>query len=242
MQKAGTSALAHYLGTHPRLRLPRQKEAHVFDDPGFHEEATRAEVDARYAPMFADMSGDSIQGDATPIYMLHPILIERIARYNPAMRWIVLLRDPVARAISQYHMERRRGDERWPFWPAMLLERWRLRGHADDFRAGSPLRHHGYRLRGDYARHLDALYARFPHEQVLLLTNRELREDPTGSVRKACDFIGVAPLDGPLQAESVFSGNYAKMPRQGLRMRLLRWLMRRELRDMRERHGITFDA
>lgn len=241
MQKAGTSALAHYLGAHPGLRLPRDKEAHVFDDPGFKDDATRAEVDACYSALFAPAPGVAIHGDATPIYLLHPRLIQRIARYNPAMRWIVLLRDPVARAISQYHMERARGDETWPFWPAMLLERWRLRGHADDFRTGSPLRHHGYRLRGDYARQLDALYASFPHEQVLLLTNRELREDPTGTVRKACDFLGVAPMDGPLQAQQVFPGGYPPMPRNGLRMRLLRWLMRRERRDLHERYGIGFN-
>jgi hypothetical protein len=241
VQKAGTSALAHYLSGHPRLRLPRDKEAHIFDDPAFNEDATRAEVDARYAPLFAPLADGAIHGDATPIYLLHPRLIQRIARYNPTMRWIVLLRNPVARAISQYHMERARGDETWPFWTAMLLERWRLRGHADDFRTGSPLRHHGYRLRGDYARQLDALYASFPHEQVLLLTNSELREDPTGTVRKACDFLGVAPIEGPLQAERVFAGEYTALPRNGLRMRLLRWLMRRERRDMRERYGIVFN-
>ena len=242
VQKAGTSALARYLGGHPRLRLPRDKEAHVFDAPDYDEAWTPAQVERRYAAHFdGDGPDDAVHGDATPLYLLHPRLVARVARYNPAMRWIVLLRDPVERALSQYHMERRRGSERWPLWPALLLERWRLHGHADDLSRDSPLRRHGYRLRGDYARQLDALYARFPREQVLLLESGALRTDPTATLRTACQFLGVEPLPGDLPRQTVFAGDYAPPPRDGATYRLLRWLMRRELRAMRERHGIAFD-
>ena len=241
VQKAGTSALAQYLARHPALRLPAGKEAHVFDAIDFDDDATPAQIDARYAAHFGQDDAGVLHGDATPFYLLHPRIVARIARYNPAMRWIVLLRDPAERALSHFHMERQRGTERWPLWPALLLERWRLRGHADDFSRNSPLRRHGYRLRGDYARQLDVLYAHFPHEQVLLLSSRELRDDPTGSVRKACGFLGIEPLPGELRTEAVFTGDYPRPARNSLRMRLLRWLLRRELRDMRERHGIRFD-
>lgn len=242
VQKAGTSALARYLRAHPRIALPRDKEAHVFDAPDFDESWAVADINARHASLFDDGGGDALHGDATPVYILHPRFIERIARYNPAMRWIVLLRDPAERALSHYHMERARGDEKWPLWPALLLERWRLRGHAANFSHDSPLRHHSYRLRGDYARQLDALYARFPRGQVLLLSNRELRDDPTGTVRKACAFLGIEPLPWELEPETVFAGDYAPPRHNAIGMRLLRWLMRRELRDMRERHGIRFDG
>lgn len=242
VQKAGTSALARYLGLHPRLRLPAGKEAHVFDAPDFDDAWTPAQLDQQYSSHFAADDPAALHGDATPFYLVHPRVVARIARYNPAMRWIVLLRDPAERALSQFHMERRRGKERWPLWPALLLERWRLRGHADDFSRDSPLRRHAYRLRGDYARQLDALYAMFPREQVLVLCNRQLRADPTGTLRKACGFLGVEPLEGDLQPETVFAGGYAPRARGSSSMRLLRWLMRAELRAMRERHGIDFNA
>jgi len=242
VQKAGTSALARYLGAQPRLRLPRAKEAHVFDAPDFDEGWTPAQVDQRYAGHFHGDGADALHGDATPVYLLHPRFIARIARYNPAMRWIVLLRDPAERALSQFHMERQRGTERWPLWPALLLERWRLHGHGDDLSRGSPLRRHGYRLRGDYARQLDALYAQFPRDQVLLLSSAALRENPGDTLRKACGFLGVEPPASDPAPETVFAGNYATPARNGPTMRLLRWLLRRELRAMRERHGIAFDA
>jgi hypothetical protein len=240
VQKAGTTALAHYLGAHPMVRLPAGKEAHVFDSADFDEGATPEAVDARYEPAFGDWT-DALHGDATPIYLLHPRFIGRVARYNPAMRWILVLRDPAERALSQYHMERARGDETWPLWAAMLLERWRLRGHHDDFSAASPLRHHGYRLRGDYARQLDALHAHFPQDQVLLLRSADLRADPDQALRSVCGFLGLAPMARPLQPARVFVGSYRELPRNALRMRLLRWLMRSERRAMRQSYGISFD-
>jgi hypothetical protein len=238
VQKAGTSALARYLAAHPRLRLPAGKEAHVFDAPDFDDGWSPAQVDRQYADLFQPADGDAVHGDATPFYLLHPRVVARIARYNPAMRWIVLLRDPVERALSHFHMERRRGLERWPLWPALLLEGWRLRGHADDFSRDSPLRRHGYRLRGDYARQLDALYAHFPREQVLLLRSEQLREQPAACMRAACTFLGIEAPAADAVYPSVFVGDYP-VPGRPTR-RLVRWLMRNQLRDMRTRYGIRF--
>jgi hypothetical protein len=239
VQKGGTTALATYLAACPGLRLPLDKEAHVFDMPAFDERWTRAEIDARYAPAFADDATDALHGDATPIYMLHPRLVARVQRYNPAMRWIVLLRAPAERALSQYHMERARGSEAWPLWPALLLERWRLRGHGDDFSDGSPLRHHGYRLRGDYDRQLDALHAHFPREQVLVLRSEDLRRDPAATVARVCAFLGVPPPTG-VDYAPVFEGDYLRPTRGGVTERMLRWLFRRERRALQARYGITF--
>lgn len=244
VQKAGTSALARYLSRHPAILLPRDKEAHVFDAPDFDERWTAAEIDARYAQHVA-AAGEAdarICGDATPIYVLHPALIARIQRYNPAMRWIILLRDPVERAVSHYFMERERGHEQLPLLKAMLLERWRLRAHWLDFSMASPLRRHSYRARGDYARQLDVLFAHFPHEQVLLLRSNALLNDPAGVLSQVHRFLGIDEFAMPeANLERVFVGDYAAPPRDGFTMTCLRWLMRRERRAMRERYGIVFD-
>ena len=241
VQKAGTSALAHYLRESPGLRLPVDKEAHVFDALDFDECWSPAEVDARYSGKLPSDASGALLGDATPFYLFHPRCVARVARYNPAMRWIVLLRDPVERARSQHHMERARGDESLPLWLALLLEPWRLHGHQEDFSPGSPLRHHSYRARGDYARQLDTLYAHFPHEQILLLRSERLRSDPEECVRDACSFLGVPPPAADTAYEPVFVGDYRPASPGSPGTRWLRWLMRRELREMRERYGIVFD-
>ena len=241
VQKAGTSALAQYLRASPGLRLPVDKEAHVFDAPDFDEAWSPAEVDAHQRARVPDAVPDTLLGDATPFYLFHARCVARIARYNPVMRWIVLLRDPLERARSHHHMERQRGHERLPLWLAVVLERWRLRGHADDFARGSALRRFSYRARGDYARQLAVLYAHFPREQVLVLRSEHLRSDPETCVRDVCAFLGVAPPPPGTAYAPVFVGDYPPASPTALDTRLLRWLMRRELRAMRDRYRIAFD-
>lgn len=240
VQKGGTSALANFIGQHPGVRLPRNKEAHVFDAPSFDDGWDAVEVDRRYVPHFEtqDSCGDLVHGDATPIYCFHPLLVRRIARYNPGMRWIIILRDPVDRAVSHYRMERARGHETWPLWRAALLERWRLAGHADDFSLDSPLRRHSYLARGDYARQLDVLFASFPRRQVLLLRNDDLAATPAQVLAQVWDFLGIpAPEVTPVFGR-VFDGGHRPLPESAPVRRLLAALLHGRMRRARVRHDI----
>lgn len=242
VQKGGTTAMAHCLSAHPGVILPVGKEAHVFDAPDFDERATAADVDARYACHFPHGAAEALHGDATPIYCLHERFIERIARYNPAMKWVLLLRHPADRAISQYHMEKARGDESWPLVPALIFERWRLLGHMDDFSPRSPLRHHGYIHRGRYTRQLAALYRHFPPEQVLLIDSHGFRVDPRGNLERVYQHIGLdQPVRLPGQTQ-VFEGGYSIHGR-GHRMarRLASLILAGELHRLRTHYGIHWD-
>lgn len=239
VQKGGTTALASFIAQHPDIRLPAGKEAHVFDAPDFDEAWDAAAIDARYRRHFPveDQPG-LLQGDATPIYCFHPRLVRRIARYNPGMRWILILRHPVDRAISQWRMETGRGDDSWPLWAAALFERWRLLGHGDDFSATSPLRRHSYLARGDYARQLDVLYRHFPPEQVLLLRNKELAQAPEAVLGRIWHFLGLSPPTVAPVFGRVFEGGQNPVPETAPVWRLLRLLLRRRMRDAERRYGI----
>ena len=241
-QKCGTSALAQYLQAHPQLRLPLSKEAHVFDAEDFDPADSVSEIDARFAGQFEDDCGDALHGDATPFYLFHAEAVARIARYNPAMRWIILLREPAERALSHYRMERTRGRESLPMSLAMLLEPWRIAGERRPLARGSRLRRCSYRARSDYARQLDHLLAHFPREQVLLIRSEHLLRDPHAQVQAVCAFLGVAPPSERTDYPPVFVGAAPMPARDSLTMRWLRWLLRRERTDARQRYGIDFDA
>lgn len=241
VQKAGTTALARYLERHPHVALPRSKEAHVFDDPHYDESWGAAEVDARFAPFFDASSGGRLKGDATPITVFHPRLIARVAAYNPAMRWIILLRDPVDRAISQYYMERSRGCEPRGLLAAVLLERSRLRDHENDWRPQSPLRVHSYAARGRYAAQLDALYARFPRSQVLLLRASDLAVAPEACLARVAGFLGLSPMPHGLEYPRVFEGRYRAPPAWSPGRLALRWILRGETARLRRHHGFALD-
>lgn len=243
VQKGGTTALARYLASHPDLALPRVKEAHVFDAEDFDEQWSAAQVDARFAAHFgAEDASLRLCGDATPITVFHPALVARVARYNPAMRWVILLRDPVERAISHYFMERGRARERRSLCAAVLLERRRLRGRFHDWSLDSPMRVCSYAARGRYASQLDVLFEHFPPGQVLLLRSRDLAERPAQMALQVTGFLGVAPRPvGPDGFGRVFAGRY-RAPGQYSPGRLaLRWLLRDEKRALARQHAIELD-
>jgi hypothetical protein len=185
-QKAGTTALFDYLSEIPSLELPAVKEAHFFDE----EERVdwRAPDYAPYHALFTDSA--RLWGEATPIYLYWPNALARIRAYNPAIKLILLFRDPVERAWSHWKMEYARGKETEPF-------DWCIREGRGRMAEGTPYpgfhRVYSYVERGFYGRQLAAALDLFPREQLLLLGSGMLKRDPTGTIRRICDFLGVAP-------------------------------------------------
>ena len=191
VQKAGTTALFDYLAEVPGLELPAVKEAHFFDD---EERVDWTAPDyAPYHALFADP--DRLWGEATPIYLYWPNALERIRAYNPAMRLILIFRDPVERAWSHWKMEYARGKETEPFG-------WCIRDGRARMAEAAPYpgfhRVYSYVERGFYGRQLARLFALFPREQVLLLGSDALRRDPTGTIGTICAFLGVHAPKGEI--------------------------------------------
>lgn len=230
-QKGGTTALARYLSGHPELLLPRSKEAHVFDSPEFDDLWGPREIDERFAVHFDSTGDERMRGDATPITMFHPTLVARVARYNPAMQWLILLRDPVERAISHYFMERGRGLETRSLFAAVALEQWRLRKHTGDWSLNSPLRVCSYVARSRYATQLSVLYAHFPREQLLVLRSADLARNPEQVADRVTAFLGVEARV-PSRRDRVFQGSYQAPGTWSPGRLALRWALRGERRAL----------
>jgi hypothetical protein len=190
VQKGGTTALFHYLDELPGVQMAPAKEVHFFDD----EDQDWGAPD--YAGLHAAFpeKDDRPRGEATPIYLYWPKSLERIARYNPAMRLVLLFRDPVQRAWSQWRMEYARGWETEPF--AWCIREGRAR--VDSPEAPGCHRVYSYVERGFYARQLERLFALFPREQTLLLRSEDLKRRPGETLARICRFIGAEPPAGPV--------------------------------------------
>src|SRR5436853_1864895 len=116
-QKSGTTALNYYLKRHRRIALPVKKELHFFDNDELF-----AGGNVSYDPlheMFRPARAGSIVGENTPIYLYWRPALPRIRDYNPAMKFIVILRNPIERAFSQWNMQRTRGIEPGDFMEAV---------------------------------------------------------------------------------------------------------------------------
>ena len=219
-QKCGTTALAHFLSQHPEIGMAAPKEVHLFDAPNYSPEWTPEEHDRRYRSRFTHCADARILGEATPSYLFVPGIARDLARYNPALKLIVLLRDPVERAISHYYMEKGRGRERGPLWLALLREPSRLRRCQNGRARGSEMKTYSYRTRGLYSLQLRNLYQHFDRKQVLIVPARDMMERHHEILRRVFAFLGVSD-EVRIAPEIVFKGE-----RGGKRHRFVSGLLR----------------
>jgi len=192
--KAGTTALHAALSRHPGLYLSPIKEPKFFltDGPppakgGPGDALTYREhvwERARYEALFDAAPPGTLRGEATPLYLYAPDAMRRIHRLIPDAKLIVIIRDPVERAHSNWtHL-----------WSAGLEPvRDFVQACAEEDRriaAGwAPFWH--YTGLGRYGEQLERAFALFPREQVLVLRYRLLIDDPVATLERICGFLGV---------------------------------------------------
>ena len=208
-QKCGTTALGHFVAQHPAIGMFAQKEVHLFDAEDYTRDWSQADIDERYRRYYRHCPDASIRGEATPIYMYMPEVAAELRRYNPALKLIVLLHDPVARAISDYYMQMARGRETLPLWLALLAEPFRLAWEANARRQHSAAREHSYRTRGLYSLQLKNLYRHFPKDQVLVVRRDDLLCRHDAVMHDVLAFLGVA-ADVRIPQAVVFGGETAR--------------------------------
>jgi len=201
--KAGTTSLYSYLAEHPSLIPAFRKELYFFDvnyhrGPRYYRAFFPSKQQRRRVTK--ETGSAAITGEATPCYLFHPRVAERVRRHAPNAKLIVLLRNPVDRAYSYYSMNHRRGVEQLSFEEAIDKEPERLDGElekmmSDDHYFSRRRHHFSYLARGRYAEQLENWFASFPREQFLILSNSELKRDRSGTVQRALRFIGLPEME-----------------------------------------------
>jgi Sulfotransferase domain len=192
-QKAGTTALYEYLRRHPQITGPSWKEVSFFDRHW-------ARGESWYRGNFPNLARTrgKLVGEASPSYVFHPLAPQRVQKVVPEVRLIVLVRNPVDRALSQYNHEVALGREPLPFEEALDAEEERLRGEQE--RMAADPRYfsrewwsHTYKARGRYAEQLQRWLAVFPREQLLVLPTDDLDSDPAQAHAQVLEFLGASP-------------------------------------------------
>ena len=161
VQKGGTTSLHRLLEQHPDVFLPPVKEVHYFS-------LNYASGEAWYRSQFAGAKPDQHCGEITPYYIFHPQVAARVKEALPQAKLIVLLRDPVDRALSQYFHSRRHGFESLELEAALEAEPQRLLD-AERVLQASDGRHrshqeHSYLSRSRYEQQFPQW---LPHQQLL---------------------------------------------------------------------------
>src|SRR3954452_20519939 len=195
--KAGTTALHAALATHPGLFLSPVKEPKYYltvaRPPDRHRQRGPGDAHSArewiwrrddYLALFEGAPSGSIRGESTPFYLYDRAAHARIAADVPGARVIVVVRDPVDRAVSNWvHLRADGLEPEADFLTAVRAEERRVAA------GWAPFWH--YRRLGRYGEQLRDLLRHVPREHVLLLRYRQLVDTPQETLDRVSGFLGV---------------------------------------------------
>jgi hypothetical protein len=204
-QKSGTTALHYFLKKHPQVALPDRQEMHFFDDDEifsrqpvdyellhrhFRVRGARSEPDWRCRGIgLALIDRRRLAGEVTPSYLYWKPAMERIRNYNPQIKLIILLRNPVDRAFAHWNMQRFKNREPLDFLDALKEERNRISDLPP-----KEARRFAYVDRGFYSEQLERVFKFFPREQVKVVKFENFRDRKQETLDEIFEFLGAKAL------------------------------------------------
>ena len=184
-QKSGTTALHYFLSRHPDINMGDQQEIHFFDDDAmFLPQVDYEQLHKHYSLL----APSTVAGDCTPSYLYYEPAAERIWKYNPKIKLLILLRNPVDRAFAHWNMQRFRGREPLDFFDAVREEQARI--------AGAPpaeARRFAYIDRGFYGRQLARFIRFFPPKQLKIVKFEDFTGKQLETLACIFSFLGRKP-------------------------------------------------
>ena len=193
-QKSGTTSLHNILLKHPEIELSYIKELFYFSDDRLYGDLRKLNRHYRFDP------SKKVYMNVTPNYICHELALSRIKEYNPDMKLIVILRNPIDRLYSQYTMAKRLNNTNKPFSDFFVSEKDKL---EKKITCGC----YNAIYRSLYCLQLDKVYQYFDQSQVLIVSFDEFIKDQLGCVNKILSFIKVTPFK---ELEPVIAGAHFK--------------------------------
>jgi hypothetical protein len=194
--KAGTSALHAALAQHPQIYASPVKEPKYYMCWDAPPPAYRGPGDAHsnqewiwrradYEALFRGAPEDAVRLESTPFYLYMRGARRRIAEELPEAKLIVIVRDPIDRAYSNWMHLWVDGLE--PI--SDFVDAW----HAEDRRVAAgwaPFWH--YQRLGRYGEQLADLFELVERERVFVLRYWQLVSHPDETLNRVARFLGIA--------------------------------------------------
>jgi hypothetical protein len=198
--KGGSTTIHDVLSRHPGIFLPHQKEIHFFDnDENFYKGG------AWYEAQFTGATPGTRIGEVTPAYMSYENVPRRIEEaLGRDVKLIFTLREPVARAYSEFLHNRRRGFFQGEFLEAISWES--ERAHQSQWEK----RKISFLSRGLYGAQISRFLEIFPRDNMFFIVLEEdLGQNAADTFSRLFRFLGVDPIE----IGEIPSSNQAYEPR-----------------------------
>lgn len=183
--KAGSTSLYEMLVSHPDVRGAVRKEVHFLDQ---HYDRGLRWYRGQFSA--ARPGGGRIAVDATPMYLSLPAAPVRLASSGVRPRFVVVLRDPVERAISHWKHRHREGRDTRSLDQVIEDET----GITDEQAAAMPDEHYKRLVlaHGHYADQLGRWFHEFPQDDFFIVESQRLFGSPQAVMGEVFNFAGLS--------------------------------------------------
>lgn len=176
--KAGTTWLADALRQHPDIFIPKKKELIYFCKTELATQIRNYRYEKPitwYHSFFKGAAPAQVKGEISPHYLNAPEAVEKIYQYNPEIKIIAALRNPVDRVVSHYRYAIQIGKI-----PAVPF--------ADAINKYPIILKYGL-----YFKHLARYYNQFPNSNIKIILFDDIKNDPKPLYTELLDFLNVSP-------------------------------------------------
>ncbi len=205
-QKSGTTSLYEAMRQHPNVCVTKKKETGFFYNDDIYCKGYNWFLENNF-PAYC---GDNILFEADPNYMYFNRCIKRIHECNPETMIIVMLRNPVDRAFSQYLMMKKWALENLSFQEACEAETERI--SLGEWQQT----HFGYVDRSRYSGQIENVLNIFPREQVCFILFEEFVRAQRPILLKIQEWLKLPVINLKEKTENV-----ASAPRSQLLTKIL---------------------
>ena len=215
--RSGTTSLYYDICQHPCV-LPAAYDELGYFDSNFHLGLNwyRSLFPTLFSKWLVKQKKQfAITGEDTPFYIWDPIVAKRILKILPKIKLIVLLRNPVDRAYSNYHLGVRSGTENLSFEDAIKLEIKRLEEINEESKSSIEKYaiRRSYLAKGFYADQLKIWFEIFNSNQLLIISTEDLKSNPQKVINKIYNFLEI-PDNHKLIPEKQKKAVYPEMKKE----------------------------
>ena len=197
--RSGSTSLYHNICQHPCVLSASYDELGFFDS-NFHLGLNwyRSLFPTLFSKWLVKRKKQfAITGEDTPFYIWSPLVANRILKILPNVKLIILFRNPVDRAYSNYHLGVREGSENLSFEDAIQFELDSLKNFEieseDDIKKYTISR--SYIVKGFYADQLKIWLKLFKPEQLFITSTEDFQSNTENILNKIYDFLEIPQIN-----------------------------------------------
>jgi len=181
-QKAGTTSMYNWLSQHHDIYAP----FHLKDLPYFTTDLHQKGIE-HYSKVFNTYKNQKVITACETNAIFFDFAAKRIHDFNPNMKVLLLVRNPVNRAFSAYNYALQRGLEDKSFKEAIHEEKNNLRDYNTHYqKAQKAYIDHGY-----YFKQLQPYIETFPKENLFIGLAEDMRNNKEQIMTNICNFLEI---------------------------------------------------